>query len=149
MFRGPAPHRAVVREDDRVDDRQPEARAAPAALAASLAAPEALEEHIRVGVRQPRPVVADLHPHLLAVAPHRHLDRRAARGVDERVAQEVAEHLAELMRIAAGDGGRVGVELDAALGRGGARVIDGVARQGAEVDLLPHGIADLVEAREA
>ena len=78
-----------------------------------------------------------------------HLDRRAGRRVHERVAQQVGEHLAQLVRVAARRSQRgSAIDVDVAVGRGGARVVDGVAGEPAEVDVGADRVAHLVEARE-
>ena len=76
------------------------------------------------------------------------LDRAVGRGVDERIADEVAEHLAELVGVAEHDRGAVGVDADRAVGRGGVRVGDRVAREVREVDLGVRRVDDLVEPRQ-
>ena len=66
----------------------------------------------------------------------------------ERVADEVAEHLAQLVGVAEHDGGAVGVDADRAVGRGRVGVGDGVAGEVGEVDLGVRRVGDLVEPRE-
>ena len=120
---------AVVGLDDPGDDRQAEPGARLAALAAALGAPEAVEQ--RVGVRPPAARGRGRAP---ARARRR---RRAATAtsigvpggrVDDRVAQQVGEHLAQLVGVAEHRRAGRGVQADRAVGRGRARVVDRVAR---------------------
>src|SRR3954447_12292683 len=101
-------HPAVMGVDDPGDDRQAEPGAAAALLAAALRAPEALEQLVRVVGRQARAVVADLDAHLTVGAHGAQLDRRARRRVDERVAHEVRQDLAQLVGVA--EHGRLAVD---------------------------------------
>src|SRR4051794_35042824 len=101
--------------DDAGDDRQPEAGARLAALAPALGPPEALEDRLVLAARQARAVVAHAQAGAGARAVDADLDRAALRRVDDRVAQEVREHLLELVRVAAHDD-FVGVEGDLAAG---------------------------------
>ena len=66
----------------------------------------------------------------------------------ERVAQEVAEHLAQLVGVAEHGGAAVGVERDLAVGGGRARVVDGVAGERGDVELVVRRVGHLVEPRE-
>ena len=91
-------------------DRQPEPGAGLAALAPALGAPEALEERVRVVGGEAGAVVADLEPHLAVLAADVDLDRGVGGRVDERVADEVAEHLAQLVGVAEHERGAVGVD---------------------------------------
>ena len=93
-------------------------------------------------------MVADLEPHLAVLAADVDLDRAVGGGVDERVADEVAEHLAQLVGVAEHERGAVRVDRDRAARSGGVRVGDGVAREWGEVDRRVRGVGDLVEPRE-
>ena len=117
------------------DDRQPQARAAAAALAPALGAPEALEQRLGVAGRQARAVVADLEAHVVARALELTSIGVPARRVDERVAQQVAEHLAQLVAVADDLGGAVDLQLDLAARRGRAPVVDRVAASAARSTL--------------
>ena len=79
-------------------------------------------------------MVADLERDLAILAADADVDRAARGGVDERVADEVAEHLAQLVGVAEHDRGPVGLDADRAVGRGGVGVVDGVAGERREVD---------------
>ena len=91
-------------------DREPEPGAALAALAPALGAPEALEQRVRVVGGEAGAVVADLEPDLAVLAADGDVDRAAGGRVHERVADEVAEHLAQLVGVAEHDRGAVGVD---------------------------------------
>ena len=69
------------------------------------------------------------------------LDRRARRRMHERVAHEVADDLAQLLRVAMDERGAVCRQLDWAVGRGGTCVGDRVAREPVHVDRLVGGLA--------
>jgi hypothetical protein len=133
--------------DDRGDDREAETGAGAPALAAALGAPEALEQRAGIVGGQAGTVVADLEPDV-AAARDRDLDRRALRRVDERVAQQIAEYLAQLMGIALHLGRLGGLELDRAVGRGRAGVIDSVAGERRDVDVDVRDVGQLVEPGE-
>ncbi len=136
-----------MRVDDSRDDREPQSGAGAAALAAALGTPEALER-IAVGIGQAGAVVADLEALVGAVERDGHLDRCSGRCVHERVAHQVGQHLPQQQRIADDRRGAGGLDIDGAVGRGDARVVDGVARERREVDVLAQRRADLVEPRE-
>ena len=68
--------------------------------------------------------------------------------MDERVAEQVGQHLAQLMRVAEHDGGAVAADLDRAVGGGRVGVGDGVAREMGQVDVGVRGVGHLVEPRE-
>ena len=93
-------------------------------------------------------MVADLEPHLAVLAADVDLHRGVGGGVDERVADEVGEHLAELVGVAEHERGAVGVDRDRAAGSGGVGIGDGVARERGEVDLRVRGVGDLVQPRQ-
>ena len=78
----------------------------------------------------------------------RDLDRAALRRVDERIAHEVAEHLAKAGVVAGNDHRAVGGEADLALGRDRARIGQRVPRDGRKIDRSLLERAALVEARE-
>src|SRR5215217_6765540 len=92
-------HVAAVGADDAGHDRQPEPGAGLAALAPALGAPETLEERVRIFGREAGAVVADLEAHLAVLAADVDLHRGVGGGVDERVADEVPEHLAQLVGV--------------------------------------------------
>ena len=95
-------HAAVVGVDDRGDDRQAEPGAGLAALAAALGAPEALEERAcGSSPGSPGPWSRTSSTASSPAARTVDLDRRPRGRVDERVAQQVGEHLAQLVRVAA------------------------------------------------
>ena len=79
---------------------------------------------------------------------HRHVDVRARRRVHERVAQQVAEHLAQLVRVAEHGRRSVGGERDLAIGRRRPRVGHRVLGERREVDLAVRRLGDLVEPCE-
>src|SRR4051794_30944080 len=106
-FENPSPtrgvaglHGAAVTAADPGADPKAEPGAVLAALAPAFGTPEALEQLVRVVGRQPGAVVAHLEPHGAVLAVDGDLDRRARGRVDERVAEQVGEHLTELVGVA-------------------------------------------------
>ena len=134
--------------DDPGHDREAEAGAALAALAAALGAPEALEQRVGVVGGQAGAVVAHLEPDLLLPGADADVDRAPGGRVHERVAQQVAEHLAQLVGVAEHDRRAVAGDLDRAVGGGRAGVGGGVAGELGEVDLAVRRVDDLVEPRQ-
>ena len=156
MKRAPPPSASAAstrpswRCDDRGDDREPEPGAGPAALAPALGAPEALEQRVARRRRAGRGRGRGRRRRTLAVlAPDRDLDRRPRGRVHERVAQEVAEHLAQLERVGGDDGA---ARRPRARSRGRApwraRRRPRRAASARDVDGLAHRVAHLVQARE-
>jgi hypothetical protein len=92
-------------------------------------------------------VVADLEPHVAVLVRHAHVDRRAGRRVDERVAQQVAEHLTPDRRRRAPAQARRS-ERRSRVGRRRAPVVDGVAHDRAQVHPDVWRRRHLVEPRE-
>jgi hypothetical protein len=86
--------------DDATNDGQAETGARLTSLASTLGTPETVEETLRGSGRQARPMVAHANRNGVAILRDRHLDRRLGRGVHERVAHQVGEHLTELMWVA-------------------------------------------------
>ena len=97
-------------------------------------------------VGRPGPVVADLEAHLAVDVREAHLDRRPLGRVDERVAQQVAQHLAQLVAVAEDQRRAVDLDADLAARGGGAPVVDGVADERGEVELGVRRVGHLVEA---
>src|SRR5437867_882906 len=93
---GPDP--ALVRLDDRPGDREAEAAAA---RARGIGPVEAIEDELALARRDPRPVVVDHHPQVAAGGDRGDSDDAVDRGVLDRVADHVPEHLREA--IAVGD----------------------------------------------
>ena len=84
---------AVVGLDDCFDDRETETGATRPPPASLVCAPEAFE-HLVAGFHgQAGSVVADLEHGAILLATRTHLDRRALRRVDQRIAGEVGQHL--------------------------------------------------------
>ena len=127
-------HAAVVRLDDPGHDREPEAGAGRPALAPGLGAPEAVEERVGIVRRQPRAVVADADPDVVAERV-----TVTSTGVAGGVwTTALRSRLASTWRSSPGSPStvapRLGVELERALGRGRPRVVDRVARDLRDVD---------------
>ncbi len=94
---GPDP--ATVRLDQVFDDREPEAGPAFVAGAGLIRPVETLEDPGQVLARNPGSRVAHAQAHAGALWPPVKGDAPAARGITERVIEEVGEHLPHRVRI--------------------------------------------------
>src|SRR5258708_22663391 len=88
-------HVAAMRADDRADDREPQPRAAAVAAAAGISAVERLENPLQLVHLQSGTVVGHRHPADAVHSRDGDLNRGLRWSVDNRVADQVAEHLPE------------------------------------------------------
>ena len=143
----------AVRGDDRRDDRQAEPGArAPAPAGRDRARQKRSNSSLGIVGRQARPVVADVEraPRRRARATDTSIGVPARR-VDERVAHEVREHLAQLARVAVDDDRAVARVACSSISRSGATArasSTASPASAAQVDRLADLLADLVQAGE-
>ena len=134
--------------DDPGHDGQAEAGAGAARLRPPSERQKRSKSSLGVVGRQAGAVVAYLEADRPVLARGADADRGPGRRVDERVAQQVGEDLAQLVGVAGDGDPLLDTTVDLAVGRGRARVVDRVADEAAEVDLDVRGVRDLVEAGE-
>src|SRR5579862_7875912 len=138
---------AAVRLRDGRDDRQAETDPAARSRARRIGAVEALEDALKLFVREPWAGVLNLDHGVAVLAPDADVRRRVGGCVRAHVGEEVVDDLAETHAVA-DDERRGGVEIDRPLGIDGARGVHRLTDELVQPDPLQVERPAFVEAGE-